>query len=66
MCSRSLALLLIFLLQYVNTELSGSVATCAIDSESGLTVLNIKPCYPEGFVGQDHPQVMMLLVLLSC
>lgn len=41
---------------YVNCELDGTVAVCAVDDHKGLVPLQTVPCYPDGFVARDHPE----------
>lgn len=40
---------------YVNCELDGTVAVCAVDDDKGLMPFQTVHCYPEGFNGQGHP-----------
>jgi 6-phosphogluconolactonase len=40
---------------YVNCELDGTVAVCAIDDDKGLVPLQTVRCYPEDFTGRGHP-----------
>ena len=40
---------------YVNCELDGTVAVCAIDDDKGLVPVQTVRCYPEGFEGRGHP-----------
>ena len=40
---------------YVNCELDGTVAVCAVDDDKGLVPVQNVRCYPEGFEGRGHP-----------
>lgn len=41
---------------YVNCELNGTVAVCAVDDDKGLVPVQTMNCYPEGFVARNHPE----------
>ena len=41
---------------YVNCELDGTVAVCAVDDEKGLAPVQTVQCYPDDFEGRDHPE----------
>jgi 6-phosphogluconolactonase len=41
---------------YVHCELDGTVVVCSLDADKGLTPMQTLLCYPEDFVGRDHPE----------
>ncbi len=41
---------------YVNCELDGTAAVCAVDDDKGLFPIQTVRCYPEDFQGRNHPE----------